>query len=118
MARFDAILVDTSGWIDHLALDYSGAQAGRKKKETDDVRSHVVGSSLESLRVNLDPHALTTSAGRSPDLRIDGPTGLPVPLPEQWRLRSVLRVYSSGAVLDSHQLPEHQRNFDFPQSVH
>ena len=50
-------------------------------------------------------------AGRSPDLRIIDPIGLPIPLPEQWRFRSVLRAYSGGAVPDFHRLPVHQRNF-------
>jgi len=53
------------------------------------------------------------SAGRSPDLRIVEPIGLPVPLPEQWHFRLALRVYSSGAVLEFHQLPVHQQNVDF-----
>src|ERR1039457_1569045 len=61
------------------------------------------------LEAKRRPHA-----GRSPDLRLIGSFGLPIPLPEQWRLRRALRAYSSGAVPDFHRLPEHQRKIGLP----
>src|SRR5689334_9525647 len=62
--------------------------------------------------VRLLPREPQSSIGRSPDLRFNGPFGLPASFRKQWRFRSALGAYSSGAVLDLHQLPVHQRNFE------
>src|ERR1039458_4055532 len=103
-----------AGWIGDRSLHLRREKTGGKKEATGRQGLDVV------THTKLLPRELCelTSAGRSPDLRLIEPIGLPIPSPEQWHLRKALRAYSSGAVLDFHQLPEHQRNFNYVPSVH